>query len=973
MIKFNFIYPWLLLFLIPAVLLTLLPYFKLSKRYRRTRNRIISMVLHLVIMVMAITLLAGMTIDYTIANDGNEIIILVDVSDNIEGKYATTRDKYVDDILYGVKNDLEACKVGIITFGYDQKYVAPLSDNLDGMYQQYIDGELPDTSATNIASALNFAKTKFTEDATWKKIILLTDGRETDESALSVIRSIVSDQNGNMFVDVVNVRAENEEDDAKVVGVELPDYHVKADESCTIKVFVQSNVDMTNVSVELYDNGEVSDGNGDNGVVSVNLFGGEIKEIEFKHKFKSSDDLHKLEVRITDVGNYDENNLYCSYYYITTFDKVLVLESVSGESEALKTLLATATESDPIEYKVDIINVRTTDYSGLPKTVNDFRQYDQVILNNISNADLAVMDDVIYLGDYAAAVERNDPNLNSITETAYKDYTINQIYSYVYEYGGGLFTVGGKDGEGNANAYNRADLKATKYQQILPVQAIDYTPPAGIMVIIDRSGSMGGTRLTAARNGAYAVLDELTERDYMGLMTLDSNFSSVLPMTSVTQKETIRNAIDTIQQAQGGTVFEDALIKASQALVSLKKVAKRHVILLTDGQPAGDKTYLKIVQDYYEAFGITFSVVLVGTTSGQKAMEELCAKAGGEAAGSRCIVAVDTERLPEMLRADVNCPAIKEVSDEPFQPTIYAKMSPLVSGFDKNPMDENKMIANLGGFFGTKLKTGAELILTGEYEVPLYAQWKFGKGMVGSFMCDLNGGVWSAEFMEDKDGKQFIRNVVANLMPVEDIRPNALDFIFKEDNYTNQLTIYGVTTDEQIRGQIVIPDTNDSSADQVILDLNSAIGGDKYYVTVPFSATSNMCSFVFKEPGTYKIIVWKVNSEGAELPNSRLEIYKTFSYSKEYDTMNQDVTQIADIDSKLMTIAERGNGFYVGDGNVLQCLNAEDKPVKNFDPRWLFMILAIICMLLDIAVRKFKFKWIHEIVREKKQQKLQQR
>ena len=176
-----------------------------------------------------------------------------------------------------------------------------------------------------------------------------------------------------------------------------------------------------------------------------------------------------------------------------------------------------------------------------------------------------------------------------------------------------------------------------------------------------------------------------------------------------------------------------------------------------------------------------------------------------------------------------------------------------------------------------------------------------------------------------------------------------------------------------IRGQIVIPDTNDSSADQVILDLNSAIGGDKYYVTVPFSATSNMCSFVFKEPGTYKIIVWKVNSEGAELPNSRLEIYKTFSYSKEYDTMNQDVTQIADIDSKLMTIAERGNGFYVGDGNVLQCLNAEDKLVKNFDPRWLFMILAIICMLLDIAVRKFKFKWIDEIVREKKQQKLQQR
>jgi hypothetical protein len=42
---------------------------------------------------------------------------------------------------------------------------------------------------------------------------------------------------------------------------------------------------------------------------------------------------------------------------------------------------------------------------------------------------------------------------------------------------------------------------------------------------------------------------------------------------------------------------------------------------------------------------------------------------------------------------------------------------------------------------------------------------------------------------------------------------------------------------------------------------------------------------------------------------------------------------------------------------------------KEFDPRVLFLILCIICVLLDIAVRKFKFKWIHELVREHKQRK----
>ena len=30
------------------------------------------------------------------------------------------------------------------------------------------------------------------------------------------------------------------------------------------------------------------------------------------------------------------------------------------------------------------------------------------------------------------------------------------------------------------------------------------------------------------------------------------------------------------------------------------------------------------------------------------------------------------------------------------------------------------------------------------------------------------------------------------------------------------------------------------------------------------------------------------------------------------------------------------------------------------------MIIAIVAILLDIAARKFKFKWLHEIIAEKK-------
>ena len=41
-----------------------------------------------------------------------------------------------------------------------------------------------------------------------------------------------------------------------------------------------------------------------------------------------------------------------------------------------------------------------------------------------------------------------------------------------------------------AHAYNRDDMLNTLFQDILPVQAINYTPPVAVMIVADRSGSM---------------------------------------------------------------------------------------------------------------------------------------------------------------------------------------------------------------------------------------------------------------------------------------------------------------------------------------------------------------------------------------------------------------------------------------------------------------------------------------------------
>ncbi len=61
-IRLDFNHPWLLLLILPVVILALIPHLKLNKHRRRTRNRITSLVLHIIVLVLSVLLLAGMNI-----------------------------------------------------------------------------------------------------------------------------------------------------------------------------------------------------------------------------------------------------------------------------------------------------------------------------------------------------------------------------------------------------------------------------------------------------------------------------------------------------------------------------------------------------------------------------------------------------------------------------------------------------------------------------------------------------------------------------------------------------------------------------------------------------------------------------------------------------------------------------------------------------------------------------------------------
>ncbi len=951
----NFTHPWLLLVLIPAIIAAFIPYLRLNKKYRRSRNRVTSLVLHIVVLVLSILTLSGLNFTYDIPKDGNQMILLVDMSDTEEtfnyNAVSETPSREVRDEF--VRSALEMCEkngmsVGVVTFGFDQVYAVPFTKNAKDAFKAYTEAPLPDKSGTDIAAAINYARTLFTNPDT-AKIIVASDGKETDGDVIDAITMTLKQ---NTKIDYVNIETYFNEKEIQVTDVIFPDYHVKKDEACTVKVVLQSNSDNVDCTVIVKDNGEtVAMKSG------VGVYAG-ANEVTFDDYKFTTEGVHSVVVTVqpgSGTDKLDQNNEYTSYFNILNFNKILVLEGVSNQSDNLKDLLI---ENDL--YDVTVENLYT---GNVPSSVDELREYDEIILNNVANKDL-------------------DSSVNfNVAENFVK-----MLGEYVEVYGGGLLTVGGSEADdpATAHAYNRDDMNNTLYQSMLPVQAINYTPPLGVVVIIDISGSMdikvdeGYSRLHWAKEGANTCLRALSERDYIGIMTLMSSngitFENILPMTSRTREATIREAIYSIPDKAygGGTVFSGAIEEAGSHLRSLTQVEKRHIIIVTDGEPGEPaETYESVTRNLYYQYGITMSVVALGVNEGTNTgvrMESLvaqCTDDNGVNHGKVYYVPNNnTSVIGDVMKDDLNQSELEEVNYETYQPIVSRLTSPLVVDLERDENNSTKLNTTLDGFYGVKVRPDAELILTGNFNVPLYAQWKYGNGMVGSFMCDLNK-VWSAQFMESNVGATFIRNVCEALMPVSSIRPVELNVRYEEKNFTNTLDVFDQLGEgEKIIGKVRRADDDgfevSLSATGDLSQSTKAAQTEAVFVREYFTAENNYsnCKFVIKEAGVYVISLERVNADGERL--AYYEFYKSFAYSDEYDVFF-DENKIEG-KTNIEKMAKTSGGTIIADPYVPNEIFNDFvlKVNSGFDPRYLFMIIAIVAFLLDIIVRKFKFKWPHE-------------
>jgi len=880
-----------MLLLIPALAFTLFPYFRIEKKYRRTRNRVVSVVLRCIVMSLAVFMISGMYFKYEVPNKENELILLVDSSySNRESN--TEKQAFLQSVVDQCGEDY---KVGIVKFGYDQVYAGQLSNDAKSVYQEYLQSPDPDTTATDVASALEYARGLFTNPKT-SKIVLFSDGIETDGKALDKVNEIASE---GIKIDTMHYPNETHME-VQIVNVELPKAAIEIDVSFTMKVNIKSNVygEGQSMSLSLTDNGE------EIGNTEVFLMNAE-QTLEITYKFEETG-LHQLCFQIeNEQDTLEENNAYYSYVYLERFDSILIIEKDEGESVTLEQMLKDN------EYVVTSYSIEE-DAASIPTDVNKLCDYEQVILVNIANKDMPAGFDEI-------------------------------LYDYVHELGGALFTVGGNNdtnvqGDLVPHAYNRDDMIGSLYQEMLPVQVVNYTPPIAVMILIDSSGSMGSgedSNLGKAKDGAFACLEALTSNDFCGVATFEAQYDEKLKVTPVSKRKEIENSIEAISDiSQGGTVYSTAIEGAGAAL-SAVDVERRHIILVSDGQPS-DEEYVDFIAANAK-LGITMSVVFIGGGADDLVkMQEAAALGGG-----KCYNVPNVDKLAETMFQDLVQEAIQEIAyGEEFSIKI-GDYSRAVVGIKQED------IPPLTGYYGTRLKKGAIAPLKGKY-VPIYAEWDYGKGSVGSFMCDLNG-TWSGKFLESSVGEQIVCNIVNALFPTQAIEKRDMSLTFEEDNYTTYMNVYTELAETDVVEVKITPVSEDAV---------------KHYanLTIPVESSNGYTRFNYEimYAGVYQISVQKKDINGVVLAEK--SFYQTFSYSKEYDAFPDEETTG---EVYLSQIAESGRGMQVG--SVSDVFASFSKTIhREYDPRILFAILAMIALLLDIAARKFKFKWLHEIIRDRR-------
>jgi Ca-activated chloride channel family protein len=316
--------------------------------------------------------------------------------------------------------------------------------------------------------------------------------------------------------------------------------------------------------------------------------------------------------------------------------------------------------------------------------------------------------------------------------------------TYVMAMGGGLIMAGGEDSFGSGG-YER-----TRIEQMMPVrfdsEKIKEQPDVALVLVIDRSGSMQGPKLEAAKESARVTAEVLSPNDYISVVAFDSEAAVYVRPQRAANRMRISAEISRLQSGGGTNIFP-GLKEAFDILQGINAKVK-HVILMTDGEAPTDGIQ-ELVQDM-RASRITVSCV--GVQGADRNLLAMIADAGE----GRLYMVEDIGALPKIFMKETQ----EAQKSQLVEDLIHVRIAKRVEAIEGTNVESAPA---LHGYVTTKPKPTSETILISDLGEPILARWRYGAGTTVAWTSDVKNR-WSVDWIRWGGYPKFWAQVIRSSM-----------------------------------------------------------------------------------------------------------------------------------------------------------------------------------------------------------------
>ncbi len=316
--------------------------------------------------------------------------------------------------------------------------------------------------------------------------------------------------------------------------------------------------------------------------------------------------------------------------------------------------------------------------------------------------------------------------------------------SYVASLGGGLIAAGGEDSFGSGG------YQGTKLEQILPVRFDSIKtreqPDIAVCVVIDRSGSMQGAKIEAAKESARATAEALSPNDVLAVVVFDSEAQLFIRPQRAANKMRISSEISRLQTG-GGTNIYPGLKEAFETLEGINAKVK-HVILLSDGE-APYEGIVELVQDMRAA---RITVSAVGVSGADRNLLSMIADNGD----GRLYMTDDIHALPRIFMKETT----EAQKSQLVEDAVKVRVAKRVEAIEGIAIES---APPLHGYVTTKPKPTSEVILVSDLGEPILARWRHGAGTAVAWTSDVKNR-WSSDWISWAGYPKFWAQLVRTTM-----------------------------------------------------------------------------------------------------------------------------------------------------------------------------------------------------------------